>query len=65
MTTETAVFPVLANLQLTDQGRRRLDEVRTFLDALDARQHPLAERARAEFVKQLLYLDGYLRGSSS
>lgn len=57
--TAEARLPVLCHLELTDQGRKRLDEVLAFLDRLDAAGHALAVKARGEFTERLLYLDGF------
>lgn len=42
------------------RGRaERVAEVLAFLDELERRQHPLAERARSEFTERMSYLDSF------
>lgn len=55
---EAQLLP-FAHLQFTDAGRRRLDEVKVFLDQLEAGGHPLASRAKSELVERLMFLDGF------
>lgn len=57
--TGAPALPVLAHLQFTPQGRKRLDEVLTFLDALEARDAAFGYKARTELTERLMYLDGF------
>ena len=47
------------NLMFTEQGIARLDDVMTFLQKLDEADHPLAKRAREQFLDRLRYLNEY------
>lgn len=49
-------WPTLA---FTECGLRRLEEVREYLDELDARKHPNAAAIRDEFLRRMDYLASY------